>query len=157
MTLSIGVFGLAAIVVAGSAHAEAWVRIRAHLDTAAKNAETGDTHYASYKRAAADGAFDLWQTLALEHLDALQRASYAADFARLYKLVSPDPQLLDNGNGYEIYPNGLFANRVARCHAPMLAPKRISSGSMSSTAGLKAMRRRATICGLHTPSIRTPT
>jgi hypothetical protein len=64
--------------------------IRSHLDTAAKSAEVGDARGESYKRAAADGAFDLWQTLSLEHLDALQRASYAADFARLYALVSPE-------------------------------------------------------------------
>lgn len=65
--------------------------IRSHLDTAARDGEAGNRDRESYGRGAANGAFDLWQTLSLHHLDALTRASYAADFARLYGLVSPEP------------------------------------------------------------------
>ncbi|WP_213768648.1 hypothetical protein [Caballeronia sp. dw_19] len=65
--------------------------IRAHLDAAAKEVEAGNALGASYERGAASGAFDLWQTLSLQHLDALRRASYAADFARLYGLVFSEP------------------------------------------------------------------
>ncbi|WP_186156703.1 hypothetical protein [Burkholderia gladioli] len=64
--------------------------IRARLDAAVKDGEAGNIERASCKRAAANGAFGLWQTLSLQHLDALARASYAADFARLYELVSPE-------------------------------------------------------------------
>lgn len=64
--------------------------IRARLDAAARDGEAGNTERASYERAAANGAFGLWQTLSLQHLDALARESYATDFARLYGLVSPE-------------------------------------------------------------------
>ncbi|MEM5314195.1 hypothetical protein [Paraburkholderia sp. JHI869] len=64
--------------------------IRARLDAAAGDGEAGNTDGVNYERGAATGAFDLWQTLSLQHLDALTRASYAADFARLYGLVSPE-------------------------------------------------------------------
>ena len=64
--------------------------IRARLDAAARDGEAGKAEGASYERAAANGVFGFWQTLSLQHLDALARLSYAADFARLYGLVSPE-------------------------------------------------------------------
>lgn len=64
--------------------------IRGHLDAAARECEAGNTRRESYERGAANGAFDLWQTLSLHRLDAITRASYAADLARLFGLVSPE-------------------------------------------------------------------
>ncbi len=61
--------------------------IRARLDAAARDGEAGNAEGASYERVAAKGAFGLWEMLSLLHLDALARASYAADFPRLYGLV----------------------------------------------------------------------
>lgn len=64
--------------------------VRAQLKAAAKKEEVGDARGARDKREAAAGAFDLWVVLVLDHLDALGRASYATEFARLYSLVCPE-------------------------------------------------------------------
>lgn len=60
------------------------------MEAAARDDEAGNAQGASYKQGAANGAFDLWQALSLQHLDAIMRASYAKDFARLYALVWPE-------------------------------------------------------------------
>lgn len=64
--------------------------IREHMDSAARHDESGNALIASSRREWAKGAFDLWQALALQHLNAMARASYVADFARLSGLVSPE-------------------------------------------------------------------
>ncbi|MEX3969753.1 hypothetical protein [Paraburkholderia caribensis] len=64
--------------------------IREHIGAAARDAEAGNGDSARYRRGVASGAFDLWQVLSLQHLDAMARASYAADFARLSGIVSSE-------------------------------------------------------------------
>lgn len=66
------------------------VEMRTRLAAAASAGEAGNSERENFERGAANGAFDLWQTLSLHHLDAMLRASYAADFARLYGLVWPE-------------------------------------------------------------------
>ncbi|AJZ56961.1 hypothetical protein OI25_7227 [Paraburkholderia fungorum] len=49
------------------------VEMRKRLDAAASAGEAGNSERENFERGAANGAFDLWQTLSLHHLDAMLR------------------------------------------------------------------------------------
>lgn len=66
-------------------------KIRDHMTDVAEFRAAGDDVRAGCAWAAAAAIYAMWDSLALQHLDAPTRRSYLADYIRLSALVMPDP------------------------------------------------------------------